>query len=59
MRFRAAAAVVALATVPLGLVSTILQLAVVVVVILAMLLIEYRYETRHAVRPSTSIYEVS
>jgi low temperature requirement protein LtrA len=59
VRFRAVAAVVALATVPLGMVSTILQLAVVVLLIMAMLLVEFRFETRHAVRPSTSIYEVS
>jgi low temperature requirement protein LtrA len=59
VRFRAVAAVVALATVPLGLVSTILQLVAVIVLLLAMLLTEYRYETRHAVRPSSSIYEVS
>jgi low temperature requirement protein LtrA len=59
VRFRAGTAVVALATVPLGMVSTILQLASVIVLIIAMLLIELRYERRHAVLPSSGIYGVS
>jgi low temperature requirement protein LtrA len=59
VRFRLVAAVVALATAPLGTVSTIAQLAVVIALLLAMLVVEYRFETRHAVRASNSIYGVS
>jgi low temperature requirement protein LtrA len=59
VRFRLAGALLAPATIALGTVSTILQLTGVVVLILAMLILELRYETRHAVARSTSIYDVS
>lgn len=58
-RFRIAGAVLAPATVPIGAVSTIAQLAAVVVLLLAMLVVEFRYETQHAVPRSASIYGVS